>query len=135
MAALTSKQREYLKTHQLAVLGTGRRDGSPQLSTVTYLFDGEHILISTTKDLAKYFNVRRQPRVSLLVAEGRQQVVVYGTAETVEGKVRDAAIIAIRAHQGDPLPDDYDLERFSRRLDELKRVVIRITPERMLGLE
>ncbi len=135
MPAPTSKQREYLEPHQLAVLGTGRRDGSPQLSTVTYLFDGEHILISTTKDLAKYFNVRHQPRVSLLVAEGRQQVVVYGTAETVEGKARDTAIIAIRAHQGDPLPDDYDLERFSRRLDELKRVVIRITPQRMLGLE
>ncbi len=79
--------------------------------------------------------MRRQPRVSLLVAEGRQQVVVYGTAKIVEGKVRDAAIIAIRAHQGDPLPDDYDLERFSRRLDELKRVVIRITPQRMPGLE
>jgi PPOX class probable F420-dependent enzyme len=135
MAGPTSEQSEYLAERSLAVLGTGRRDGSPQLSLVTYLFDGQHALASITKDRAKYANVRRQPRVSLLVPDGRRQVIVYGSAEILEGKDRDEAIIAIRAHQGDPLPEDYDLERFSRRLDELQRVVLRITPERVLGLE
>lgn len=132
---MTPEQHAYLAEHGLAVLGTGRRDGSPQLSLVTYLFDGAQALVSITKDRAKYWNVRRQPRVSLLVADGRRQVIVYGEAEILEGRPRDEAIIAIRAHQGDPLPGDYDLDRFSRRLDELQRVVLRITPERVLGLE
>jgi PPOX class probable F420-dependent enzyme len=135
VAEMTEAQREYLAERQLAVLATGRRDGSPQQSMVTYLFDGEHILTSITKDRAKYWNVRRQPRVSVLVPDGRRQVIVYGTAEIIEGAERDRAIIAIRAHQGDPLPEGYDLARFSRRLDELGRVVLRITPERVLGLE
>ena len=134
MAAPTVGQREYLAGHQLCVLGTGRRDGSPQLSMVTYLFDGEYLLSSITKDRAKYFNVLRQPRVSVLVPDGGQQVIVYGSAEILEGKARDEAIIAIRAHQGDPLPEDYDLGRFSQRLDELKRVVVRITPETVIGV-
>lgn len=100
---------------------------------VTYLFDGEVFLISVTTDRAKYWNARRQPRVSLLVPEGGQQVIVYGTAEILEGQPRDEAIMAIRAHQGDPLPDDYDLERFGRRLDELGRRALRVTPERVIG--
>lgn len=135
MPGPTPRQAEYLAERQLAVLGTGRRDGSPQLSLVTYLFDGEHAFVSVTKDRAKYWNVRRQPRVSLLIPDGRRQVIVYGDAEILEGQARDEAIIAIRAHQGDPLPEDYDLDRFSRRLDELRRVVLRISPERVLGLD
>ena len=133
--AMTEAQAEYLRTHRIGVLGTGRRDGSPQLSMVTYLYDGEHLLVSVTKDRAKYANVLRQPRVALLVPDGRRQVIVYGAAEVVEGRERDRAIMAIRAHQGDPLPEDYDLDRFSARLDELQRVVLRITPERVLGEE
>lgn len=133
MAVVTETQASFLHERQLGILGTGRRDGSPQLSMITYLFDGEHVLISITKDRAKYPNVRRNPRVSMLVPEGRQQVIVYGTAEILEGRERDRAIIAIRAHQGDPLPEDYDLDQFSARLDELKRIVLRITPERVIG--
>lgn len=133
VATLSVRQQEYLAERQLCVLGTGRRDGSPQLSMVTYLFDGEYLLSSITKDRAKYWNVLRHPRVSVLVPDGRQQVIVYGTAEILEGTARDEAIIAIRAHQGDPLPDDYDLDRFSRRLDELQRVVLRVTPVTVIG--
>ncbi len=132
---MTPEQADYLAAHQLCVLGTGRKDGSPQLSTVTYLYDGERLLTSITKDRAKYWNVLRQPRVSVLVPDGRAQVIVYGSGEILEGKARDEAIIAIRAHQGDPLPDDYDLDRFSQRLDELQRVVLSVTPERVLGGE
>ncbi|HJM88637.1 MAG TPA: TIGR03618 family F420-dependent PPOX class oxidoreductase [Dehalococcoidia bacterium] len=134
-AVVTPEQADYLAAHQLCVLGTGRKDGSPQLSTVTYLYDGERLLTSITKDRAKYWNVLRQPRVSVLVPDGRAQVIVYGSGEILEGKARDEAIIAIRAHQGDPLPDDYDLDRFSQRLDELQRVVLSVTPERVLGGE
>ena len=133
MVEITATQHQYLAERQLCVLGTGRRDGSPQLSLVTYLFDGDHFLISVTTDRAKYWNARRQPRVSLLVPDGRRQVIVYGIAEILDGRTRDEAIMAIRAHQGDPLPDDYDLDRFSRRLDELGRRVLRITPERVIG--
>jgi PPOX class probable F420-dependent enzyme len=130
---LTPEQAEFLRPRQLAILATGRRDGSPQQSMVTYLYDGTHILVSITKDRAKYANIRRLPKVCVLVPEGRRQLVVYGEAELVEGRVRDEGIRAIRAHQGNPLPEDYDLAHFSRRLDELGRVLVRIRPTKALG--
>lgn len=132
MPTLTDEQATYLRDRQVGVLATSRRDGSPQQSMITYLFDGEHIVISTVKTSAKHHNVRRQPRVSLLVPDGKQQVIVYGTVEVLGGRDRDRYIMAIREHQGDPLPADYDLDRFSARLDELGRVILRITPERVL---
>lgn len=131
--AMTEAQASYLREHGLAVLGTGRQDGSPQLSLISYVYDGEHLLISITKDRAKYPNVRRQPRVAVLVPDGRRQVIVYGRAEILEGKPRDEAIMKIREHQGDPLPADFDLARFSQRLDELQRVALQVTPEKVLG--
>ena len=41
--ALAEAQSEYLKSHTQGVLGTGRKNGSPQLSTINYMFDGEHV--------------------------------------------------------------------------------------------
>lgn len=133
MAGMTPEQEAYLRERQVGVLATSRTDGSPQQSMITYLFDGVHALISTTKASAKYHNVRRRPQVSLLVPDGKLQLIVYGTAEVIEGRERDRYIMAIREHQGDPLPADYDLDRFNRRLDELGRVIIRITPQRVLN--
>lgn len=132
---MTPEQAEYLTAHDLGILATGRRDGSPQQSMISYFFDGTAALMSVTKDRAKYRNAARQPPVSLLVPDGRRQVVLYGTAEVLDGAARDSAIRAIRAHQGNPLPDDTDLDAFGRRLDELGRLVLRVTPERVLGLE
>ena len=133
MVEITPEQSAYLRERQVAVLATSRKDGTPQQSMITYLFDGEHIVISTVKTSAKHHNIRRQPQVSLLVPDGKQQVIVYGAAEVLEGRERDRYIMAIREHQGDPLPADYDLDRFSARLDELGRVILRIAPERVLA--
>jgi len=130
---MTPEQASYLRERQVGVLATSRHDGSPQQAMITYLYDGAHAVISTVKTSAKIHNIRRQPRVSLLVPDGKRQVIVYGTAEVMEGRERDRYIIAIREHQGDPLPADYDLDRFNARLDELGRVIIRVTPERVLG--
>ena len=129
--ALTAEQAEYLKSHLQAILGTGRRDGSPQLSTINYLYDGSHVYISVTSERAKWRNARRQPRVALLVPDGHKQLVIYGTVEGIPGgKPRNDAIRAIRERMGNPLPPEMTDEDFGRRLDELKRVVLKITPER-----
>ena len=133
MVEITPEQSAYLRERQVAVLATSRKDGTPQQSMITYLFDGEHIVISTVKTSAKHHNIRRQPQVSLLVPDGKQQAIVYGAAEVLEGRERDRYIMAIREHQGDPLPADYDLDRFSARLDELGREILRIAPERVLA--
>ena len=89
---LTPEQDQYLKDHSLAVLGTGRRDGSPQLSMIIYDYSGDDLVISVTSDRAKWKNAIRQPNVALLVPDGRRQLIVYGTVEGVsETEARNAS--------------------------------------------
>jgi PPOX class probable F420-dependent enzyme len=133
VAIFDEAQEAYLNSHDLCVLGTARKDGSPQLSMVNYVYDGSHLLMSVTKDRAKYPNIKRNPRVSVLVHDGRKQVIVYGTAEVFEGAERDEMIKRLREHMGNPLPPDTDPARFSASLDRLKRIAIRVTPEKVLG--
>ena len=134
-ATLTEEQATYLREHRLAVLGTGRRDGSPALATVLYDFDGSDLVLSTERTSAKWQNAVRQPRVALLVADGRRQLILYGTATPVtEGAARLEAIRRLRAKQRRPddtrpEPDDATLDA---QLDERDSVVLRVTPERLL---
>src|SRR3546814_17659140 len=133
MLEITEAQAAYLRGHQLGVLATSRKDGSPQQSMITYLYDGAHVLISVTKDRAKYHNFRRQPRVSLLVPDGPEQLFVRGTAELLEGLPRDRYILALRKHPGVPPPAAYDPVRFVHRPHILGRVNLRTTLPRVLN--
>ena len=130
--ALTPEQETYLTEHRIAVLGTGRRDGSPQLSLINYHYDGTDIALSVTSDRAKWKNAVRQPRVSLLVQDGRRQLIVYGRAQAISDtpgivaghrRLRAAAGRAVDANDDD----------FAKELQEQKRVILRITPERALS--
>src|SRR3954469_20623535 len=71
----------------LGVLVTLKRDGRPQLSNVTYLWDGETVRVSLTDGRAKTKNLRRDPRASLYVngPGGRSYVVLEGKAELTPG--------------------------------------------------
>ncbi len=80
---MTDSLRDRIGSHGLGVLVTIKRDGRPQLSNITYVYDGTRIGVSLTEDRAKTKNLRRDPRASLYV--GNQQdgsyIVLEGTAE------------------------------------------------------
>jgi PPOX class probable F420-dependent enzyme len=80
---MTSELLGELGKTGLGVLVTIKRDGRPQLSNVTYVYDGERLRISITDGRAKTRNLRRDPRASLYVngPNGRSYVVAEGTAE------------------------------------------------------
>ena len=141
---MTPEQDEFLRSHALCVLATGRKDGSPQVSTVIYAYDGEYVTISVTSDRSKWRNVLRQPKVGLVVNEGRRQLVLYGTAETI-GPDHPDRIALWRHHRAlqaeapadlwggtRPPPPPDDDEEYARVLDETKRVLLRITPTQVL---
>lgn len=79
---------EFLRPRHHAILMTTRRDGRPQASPNTCGVDTEgRIVISTYPERAKAFNVRRDPRVSVLVLSddfGGAWVQVDGTAEVLD---------------------------------------------------
>lgn len=133
---LTDEQRAYLDRNLLCILATSKRDGSPQVSTLHYSVQDDGIYVGLTRNSAKWHNVGRQPRVALLVNEGRAQVVIYGTAEQVgEDPER---VDRYRAHRtqthgkGGELGLPQEGDAFRELLDAGNRAMLRITPERVL---
>lgn len=124
---------KWLREHNLCSLATGRRDGSPQLSLVSYGYDGKDIVISTTSDRPKWANTKRQPRVALLVQDGRQYVLVYGRAEHVTADPE-----RIEATKRIPsfkrrLERNPSMAEVVSELDAEKRVILRIIPESVVA--
>ena len=135
MAVLTAEQEAFLAAHRWAVLGTGKKDGSPQLSTIQYYVDDGKIVIAVSNDRAKWFNARRQPKVAFLLLDGRKQLIVYGTAESITGEPERAMLTRrLRKAVGTQIPpEDLSDEDYGKQLDETNRVILRITPTTVFG--
>ncbi len=119
---------EYLNGHQWAVVATGRKDGSPQASMIAYVWDSQNVLMTFRQRSAKRHNIVRQPRVALVIPDGRRALTIYGTAELLEhDPERVNAYAAILARFGvSPVPDD-----IASQMDSEGRVAARIRPEQV----
>jgi len=124
---------KWLREHSLCTLATGRRDGSPQMSLVSYHYDGKDIVISTTSDRPKWLNSKRLPRVALLVQDGRQYALVYGRAEHVESDPNRLALTKrVPGYQRRLERNNGDEQAVVRELNQEKRVILRVIPERII---
>lgn len=80
----TDEINAFLADTRHAVVGTNRKDGSPQLSPVWYLHRDGKIYTSVYDNSAKSLNLRRDPRVTVCVdgtCPDSRYVVIYGTVE------------------------------------------------------
>ena len=77
---LSDWAREFLREDRVAVVSTLNKDGSPQVTTIWYLFreDGT-IIMSTPGRTQKVRNLRRDPRIAVCVGDERRSVSLYGT--------------------------------------------------------
>lgn len=101
--ALMPAQRAFLEAKRFAVLGTTSAAGSPQLTVMWYLLDGDEIVFNTKVGRAKEVNLARDPRVSLLVCDdtGYRYLRIDGRVRVVadpETAQRDIARLAVRYH-------------------------------------
>jgi PPOX class probable F420-dependent enzyme len=114
-----------------AVLGTVNPDGSPQTSVVWVGRDEDTLLISTAAGRRKERNLRRDPRASVTVIDMDDPlcyVEVRGTVTVTEDIGRQLAISLAESYEGPGAGEEY------RQLPpEVVRVVIRVTPQRVLG--
>jgi PPOX class probable F420-dependent enzyme len=125
---LTEKQQAFLRERPHAVVATIMSDGRPQLTPNWYLWDGERFSISTLDWTVKVKNAKRDPRVTLCIdgPERRTNYVqVFGTAEVVEGDVREGTLDLIRKYE----PVEADAIAHWEGIKE-DRVLLYVTPER-----
>jgi pyridoxamine 5'-phosphate oxidase-like protein len=97
-----------------------------------YVLDDEgRLLISTRVTSAKWRNITRQPKVSVSVPDGRVNLVIYGTAETVDADPERAELSAdvLAVVLGRDRPDPTTIVP---SLDQDNRGIIRVRPEKSL---
>ncbi|MFF4574089.1 PPOX class F420-dependent oxidoreductase [Streptomyces sp. NPDC001410] len=131
-AALSDQLKSLLDGPVFIIVGTVQPDGSPQMSPVWVKRDGDQILFSTTVDRRKKKNLDRDPRVSVVVQDPKMPYVygeIRGTAEmTTQG--------------GPELIDELSMKYTGKNYAEFnpasaedaERVVVRITPRKVVGL-
>ena len=134
-STINDETRAFLESQRNLVLGTLRKDGSPQASPVWYLWTGNTFVISTISATAKWWNLKRDPRASVCVddPESGRMVVAYGPAtldeDDVWGRTRE---LVEKYYPGEP-------ERVEPHMAEIfegqKRVLITIKPEAIITRE
>ena len=132
--------KDFLAAHRHGVLATIRRDGRPQLSTITHLYDAGAgtIIASVTETRAKTRNMRRDPRVTYHVGseDGWSYVVVEGSAElTPPAAARDDATVeALVDYYRRASGEHPDWAEYREAMVTDQRVLLTIHVEKLLGL-
>jgi PPOX class probable F420-dependent enzyme len=122
----------------VAALTTLAADGSPQTSVVWCDFDGAYVRINTMRGFAKERNMRRDPRVTLLCYDPRQDLrylEVRGTVVelTEEGAGRHLDALASK-YAGRPIR--YFGDCIPARFAETEiPVLCRIRPDHVVALD
>jgi len=113
---LSDKARAFLQEPRFAVLGTLNKDGSPQLTTMWYLLEGDTIMMNTKAGRLKERNMRRDPRISICVPDGYSYVTISGTVEMIDDpeiSQRDIHRLAVR-YDGEESAKRQMEEKFSK---------------------
>jgi PPOX class probable F420-dependent enzyme len=114
-----------------ATVATLQPDGSPQLSVTWIARDGDDLLISTTVDRRKEQNLRRDPRVTVMINPA--------DAPYTYAEVRGTASLSTQG--GQELIDQLSLKYTGKRYadfnpasaNDAERVVVRVTPRKVVG--
>ncbi|MEV7190735.1 PPOX class F420-dependent oxidoreductase [Streptomyces sp. NPDC093510] len=130
-AALSDDLKALLDTPVFIHVATIQPDGSPQVSPVWVKRDGDEVLFSTTLGRRKEKNLRRDPRVTVLVQPFDAPYTyaeIRGTAEmTTEG--------------GQELIDELSVKYTGKKYadfnpsskDDSQRVVVRVRARKVVG--
>ncbi|MZD07917.1 TIGR03618 family F420-dependent PPOX class oxidoreductase [Streptomyces sp. SID5785] len=130
-AQLSDELKALLDSKVFIGVATVQPDGSPQVSPVWVKRDGDDVLFSTTVGRRKEKNLRRDPRVTILVQPADNP---YAYAE-----IRGTADITSQG--GQELIDELSLkytgtpyaEFNANAADDAERVVVRVRPRKVVG--
>jgi PPOX class probable F420-dependent enzyme len=126
--SLPQQAKDLLDAANIVTVATVNPDGSPQTSLLWATYDGDDILLSTIEQRAKYRNLKRDPRVSVLIHD-KTSTFVYVEVRGSVTMTRDGGPELINslaqtytgaAYTGDDGTDNI-------------RVVVRLTPDHVVA--
>ncbi len=126
---IPSQYLDLLERPLLTILATVMPDGSPQATPLWFDFDGQYIRVNSAKGRVKDRNMRRDPRVALVIVDDRtpyRYIQIRGrVVEIIEGDVARLHI--------DELSRRYTGQDWESPADE-ERVIYCIRPERVSAM-
>ncbi len=121
-------------------IGTINRDGSPHLTTMWYLYDGENFIFHTYTKSQKIINLKRDSRITLLTEAGNQYsdlqgIIVYGNAKIINGKDSLEEVIRYMEMVGEKYVKDEDGAQYieGMKLQAPKRSVVIVKPSKFIS--
>ena len=129
---ISDAQKFLLENHR-GVLVARKRDGWPQIVLATPAIDPEgRVLLHSRADAYKVKNVRRDPKVSLLVMGGQfggsRYVQLHGTAQIIpQPEAMDLLIFWHRQARG----EHPNWEEYRAKMKEEEQIIIRIDIEKV----
>jgi PPOX class probable F420-dependent enzyme len=126
--SLPDNAKRMLDGQTVVTLATVNDDGSPQASPVWAARDGDDVLMSTLVGRKKERNLRRDPRVSLVLVNPEnsyEYVEVRGTAELEADPQGDLIERLSQKYTGGAYTNDGPGD---------ERVTVRVRPERVTGM-
>ena len=127
---LSENARAFLQEQRFAVLATLNKDGSPQLTTMWYLLEGDTIMMNTKEGRIKGLNMKRDPRIAICVEGGYNFVTISGTVTMnydQESAHQDIYRLAVRYH-GEEKAKRLLEERYSKE----QRITLRLRCENII---
>lgn len=126
----------FLQSPRHAIVATNRPEKSPQISPVWYWFEDGIFYISLRDDTAKYYNLQRDPNLSICIDAGRGDsrcVIVHGVAELFANghPLQNEMRLRIIRHYHE---DETAAQRYFDATNDGHPVLIRVAPTRKITL-
>ncbi|MCD2108559.1 MULTISPECIES: PPOX class F420-dependent oxidoreductase [Rhodococcus] len=118
---------DLAKAPHIATVGTIEPDGSPQLSPVWITHDDNTVTFSTVEGRRKHTNIDRDPRISISITDSEnpmRRIELRGRAVIVDDPDGDLIQRLSLAYTG---------STWTEKDPEARRVIIRLTPQRLVG--
>ncbi|MDA4124912.1 MAG: PPOX class F420-dependent oxidoreductase [Thaumarchaeota archaeon] len=120
----------FLEGLHFGKLATVMKDGSPHVTPIWYMYEGNKLIVNTTTDRVKYWNIRRDDRVCLLVDDGYPYVMIFGKGRIAKERdpMKDIEALAIR-YTGEEAGRKAARERYWK----MDRISIEVVPQRVVA--
>lgn len=126
---LTQEVRDFLAADRFAVIGTIGADGTPHQAVAWYALEGDVVVVNSAEGRRWPADLRRDPRVSIMVADGYRWVALGGRVEIDDDQGRaqaDIAAMARRYHADEPEKAE---DLIANRFRPQHRISFRLRPE------
>ena len=131
---------QFLEKQISLQIGTINKDGSPHLTTMWYIYDGDNFIFHTYTKSQKIINLKRDSRITLLTEAGSQYsdlqgILVYGTAEIIDGKEKSEEVVKYMNLVGNKYIKGEDSAQYleGMKLQAPKRSAVVVKPAKFIS--